>query len=384
VLTPFLPAPSNEPCEPGAPNRYSRRAALSGLLRLCAAGCVIGGPLGSLAACGPDSAIHKTPTPLPAQLRRITPGNARTITQIAMLQSMDRFLRGAAVSPDGGVIATGGTTDVRLWDAGTGAPRKKLVGHTDQIYGMAWSPASGLLASASFDGTVRLWDAQRDQAVQTLNCGSTMSVISVAWSPDGRQIACGMRDGRVFLWDTMTATQRTVLSGPTGHSEGGRYPFAAWGVAWAPDGNRLVSTRYDDLLLLWNPSSGDSSAIPKTDSQPNTVAWAPSGQVFAMTDDEGKVILWDGASAQRRAAFTSHADGGWSYGLAWSPDSAMVASGRESGILQVWDAQTGHELALLQGHTGPVWGLAWSPDGLRLVSASDDGTARIWGVLLTS
>jgi WD40 repeat protein len=100
-----------------------------------------------------------------------------------------------------------------------------------------------------------------------------------------------------------------------------------------------------------------------------------------MTDDDSKVILWDGASAERGATLASHAEGGWSYGLAWSPDSAIVASGRESGIVQVWDAHTGSELALLQGHTDAVWGLAWAPDGARLVSASDDGTARIWGVL---
>jgi WD40 repeat protein len=228
-----------------------------------------------------------------------------------------------------------------------------------------------------------VWDARRDQAVQTLNCGNT-AVFSVAWSPDGRQLACGAQDGRVFLWDATTATQRAILTGPVGQSKGGGYPFAAWGVAWAPDGSHVVSTRYDDLLLLWNLSTGESHAIPKTDSQPNTVSWAPSGQVFAMTDDDGKVILWDGASAERGATFANHPEGGWSYGLAWSPDSAMVASGRESGIVQLWDAHTGSELALLHGHTDAIWGLAWAPDGARLVSASDDGTARVWGVLPTS
>jgi WD40 repeat protein len=367
-----------------ARDRYSRRTALGSVFKLVAAGVVLGGPLGSLASCGFGSTTRDTPTPTPPHILRIIPDNAGMITQVAMLQPMDRLLRGAAISPDGAVIAIGGTTSVQVWDAQTGALLKKLAGHTDQVYGMAWSSASGLLASASFDGTARLWDRQRNQAVHTLNCGSAAAVISVAWSPDGRQIACGLRDGRVFLWDVESAAQRTVLSRPTGQSQGGRYPFAAWGVTWSPDGSRLISTRYDDLLLLWNLASGESRAIPKTDTQPNTVAWAPNGQVFAMTDDEGKVILWDGVTVQRQATFAGHLEGGWSYGLAWSPDSAMVASGRESGVLQVWDARTGAELALLGGHAGPVWALAWSADGSRLVSASDDGTARVWGVLSAS
>jgi WD40 repeat protein len=297
------------------------------------------------------------------------------------LRPVNGVLRAAAASPDGGTIATGGVTEVQLWDARSGAARKRLAGHTEQVYGLAWSPTNGLLASGSFDGTARLWEAGRDQALQTFDCGPTASVFSVAWSADGRELACGVLDGRVFLWDIVTGTQRQVLSRPAGPSRGGRYPYAAWGVAWAPDGKRVVSTRYDDLLLLWNLSTGESSAIPKTDSQPNTVVWAPSGQVFAMTDDDGKVILWDGASAERRATFAGHSEAGWSYGLAWSPDSAMVASGRQAGIVQIWDAHTGSELALLQGHSDAIWGLAWSPDGARLVSASDDGTARIWGVL---
>jgi WD40 repeat protein len=367
--------------EQDAPYRCSRRTALGGALKLVAASGVLCGPLGSLAACASPVLPRKTPTPSPTQVRRITPENAPMLTAIATLQPRNGFLRGAAVSPEGGIIATGGRTDVQVWNARTGALRNTLAGHTEQIYSLAWSPASGLLASASFDGTVRVWDVERAQALQTLDSGSTASVFSVAWAPDGRQLACGLLDGRVLLWDVATATQRRALSGPAGQSHGGRYPYAVWGVAWAPDGNHVVSTRYDDLLLVWNPFTGESRVVPKTDSQPNTVAWAPDGQVFALTDDDGKVILYDGASAERRATFAGHIEGGWSYGLTWSPDSAMVASGRESGLVQVWEARTGRELALLRGHTDSVWALAWSPDGLRLVSTSDDGTARLWGVL---
>jgi WD40 repeat protein len=263
--------------KPGAPKRYTRRATLNGALKLVTAGWVVGGPLGSLAACASGVPSQQAPTPSPPQLRRITPENAHTIRTIATLQSMDRVLRGVAVSPDAALIATGGTTDVQLWDARSGTTRKKLVGHTEQVYGMAWSSASGLLASGSFDGTARVWNVLRDEAVQTLNCGNS-SVFSVAWSPDGRLLACGVQDGRVFIWDATTATQRAIFTGPGGQSKGGGYPFAAWGVAWAPDGSHVVSTRYDDLLLVWDLSTGASRAIPKTDSQPNTLAWAPNGR----------------------------------------------------------------------------------------------------------
>ncbi|HEU5347644.1 MAG TPA: WD40 repeat domain-containing protein, partial [Ktedonobacterales bacterium] len=249
-----------------------------------------------------------------------------------------------------------------------------------QIYSMAWSPASNLLASASSDGSVRIWDTQQTRTVQALKTTSS-AIFSVAWSPDGHQIACGTEYGVVLLWNAQTGKQIATWDGPAQRqSKGGRYPFAAWGISWSPDGRHIVSTRYDDLVLLWDVATGKSQAIPKTDTQPNTVVFAPNGSQFAVTDDQGKVSLWNATNGQRRATFEGHDEGGFSYGLAWSPDSTIVASSRASGIVQLWDAQTSKELAVLQGHINPVWGLAWSPDGLRLVSGCDDDTVCLWGV----
>lgn len=76
----------------------------------------------------------------------------------------------------------------------------------------------------------------------------------------------------------------------------------------------------------------------------------------------------------------AHSCDGRSYAVSWSPDSRMLASSRESGLVQVWDAATGQEMAALQGHMQQVRGTSWSPNGLRIASGSDDGTVRLWGV----
>lgn len=362
-------------------SRYSRR----GFLRLLAVGSVAGGVVGSgLAGCASTSVTRSGPTPLSTPLvssGRITPENAARITRLATFRPRDGLARAVAWSPDSRIVASGGYHDVCLWDVATGKLRARLSGHTNQIYSMAWSAASGLLASASSDGTVRLWDVRQNQAVQTLHSAPSIPLFSVSWSPDGRRIAAGTEDGNVLLWDAQTGNQTATWLGPSQRvSKGGRFPFAAWGVSWSPDGRRIVSTRYDDYVLVWDVAIGHSQVIPKTDTQPNTAAWAPDGRQFAITDDQGKVILWNAATMRRAASFQSHDEGGWSYGLAWSPDDAMIASSRQSGLLQVWDAKTGKELAAIQAHTNAVWGLAWSPDGLRLASASDDEAVRLWGV----
>jgi WD40 repeat protein len=291
-------------------------------------------------------------------------------------------VRAVAWSPDGRLVASGSNPEVALWESMTGKRLTTLNGHTGQIFSMAWSPTSKLLASAADDGMVRLWDTQAGRALQTLKTASNASFLSVAWSPDGHQVVAGTPDGDVVRWNAQTGAQVATWSGPTkqqGH--GGEYPFAVWGVSWSPDGRHIVSTRYDDLILLWDVATGRSQVIPKADTQPNTVAWSPNGRQFAVTDDEGKVILWNGANGARGKTFEGHDGDGWAYGLTWSPDGNLVASSRQSGLVQLWDAQTGKELAALTGHLNAVWALAWSSDGLRLASASDDGSVCLWGVV---
>lgn len=374
---------------PGARTRIADRWSRRGFLRLVAVGGVVGGFVGSgLAGCASagisTGAKTTAPTAAPTSLvplGRITPGNATRITRLATLQPQDGLARAVAWSPDGQIVASGGYHDVCLWDVVAGRLRARLTGHTNQIYGMSWSAASGLLASASSDGAVRLWDGRQSQAIRTLQSAPSVPLFSVAWSPDGQRIAAGTKDGNVLLWDAQTGKQTATWEGPSQRvSKGGRFPFAAWGVTWSPDGRHIVSTRYDDYVLVWDVTTGHSQVIPKTDTQPNTAAWAPDGRQFSITDDQGKVILWDAATLRRVANFRGHDEAGWSYGLAWSPDGAIIAASRQSGLLQVWDARTGKELAAIQGHTNAVWGLAWSPDGTRLATASDDETVCLWGV----
>ena len=66
--------------------------------------------------------------------------------------------------------------------------------------------------------------------------------------------------------------------------------------------------------------------------------------------------------------------------VAWSPNSAQIASGGNDGLVTIWDVAQHVPLHLLRGHKAIIWGVSWSPDGRWLASCSEDNTIRIWDV----
>jgi len=148
-------------------------------------------------------------------------------------------------SPNGKMLASAsGDRTVKLWDSDTGAVVRTLESHSGIVSGVAFSPDGKLLASASCDGTVKLWDAGMGTVVRTLKCPSSL-VWAVSFSPDGKLLASS--DRKVRLWDAGTGAALKTLEG---HSEDIN------DIAFSRDGKVLASASRDRTVRLWNVDTG--------------------------------------------------------------------------------------------------------------------------------
>jgi WD40 repeat protein len=247
-----------------------------------------------------------------------------------------------------------------------------LTGHLGPVNTVRWSPNGLLLATASDDGTVRVWNSQSgEQTIKLSALGGGINAL--AWSNNASLLAAGANDGTLTVWDTSSWAQSWSTPGQK---------VAINDLSWSPnDPKRLVVAKSDGSVDLVNgETGGDSKTFHAHDGQVRAIAWSPDGTTLLTGGEDQKfsVKIWDAKTES--LLWAGSGDQSLLNGIAWSSDGKRFATGGEEGIATVWDVKTGKDLSHLKGHHSDIGGVAWSPDGQRLATASADGTAKIWNL----
>ncbi|MGJ3247223.1 MAG: WD40 repeat domain-containing protein [Elainellaceae cyanobacterium] len=257
---------------------------------------------------------------------------------------------------------------ITVWKIGrysSDRPYRVLRGHTSSVCSVA--VRSHLLASGSDDQTVKLWNIETGECMQTFY-GHTSRVWSVAFSPDGKTLASGSEDSTVKLWDIDTGECMQTLKG-----------HANWvcSVAFSPTGNHLVTGSYDQTAKIWDLRTHRClHTLKGHDAWVWAVAFSPDGQWIATGSGDHTVKLWDIDQASCVQTFYGHTSRVWS--VAFSPNGRKIASASSDRTVKIWDIQTGTCYRNLHGHTNLAWSVAFSGDGRTVVSGSQDETVRLW------
>lgn len=243
-------------------------------------------------------------------------------------------------------------------------PHTVLVGHELAITDLAYS-STGLLASVSIDGTVRVWDGETGDYLRTLRHDGG-GLDSVAWSPDSRTVAAGTSDGAIVLW---SAHDGRLLRTIDAHER-----EATVYVAYRSE-QQIVSAATDGTFRCWEVATGQrvgetvdvEDEIISVAASPdgNTAAFATRTAVFTYVLDAEELRTFPGVSRI--------------HCVRWSPDGTVVATG-ENDAVRVWDVHSGLVLRTLTGHTDWIRHLAFRPGDDELATVSDDQTVRLWTV----
>jgi WD40 repeat protein len=272
----------------------------------------------------------------------------------AFALALDAEGRRLALAGEGGVIRLLGPALEPLGELGIPGAA---------VTALAFDPVNGRLAAAVVDGTLRLYPADAGAGPQLLR--AHREAFGLAWAPDGARLLTFGSDGRALLWSGPGEPVATPLEGPSVVS-----------AAFTADGGRVVTRAREGTLRVWPlASAGAAGLLAGHLKVVDTVTWSRDGRRLLTAGHDGSARAWDRASG--RQLLRVNDPGGIFHSAAWDPAEERILTSSEDGVARIWSAATGALLLALPPAGAPVLFAAWSPDGARVATAGLDGVIRI-------
>jgi WD40 repeat protein/serine/threonine protein kinase len=290
-------------------------------------------------------------------------------------------------------------------------------GHDGGLWTAVWSPDGRRIATASIDGTAKVWDAASGKVLGNFQGHRVernlpgmgllenlpgwdvidkiprpdiaqlprVPVACLAFSPDGRHIASGSlapnairladpraASGVVKVWEAESGRVVQTFNDQVG---------LVMSLAYSHDGERVASASINDdfSFVVWDVRNAQVlHRFHDHASNVHRLCFSPNDRVLISGSTDGCVKVWDAVTFERLHNI-ENAHPAPVYNLTFSPDGSRFASAGFDGTVRVWRTETGEPaMEPLRGHTGATMGVAYSPDGKRIASAGYDKTVRLW------
>jgi WD40 repeat protein len=207
--------------------------------------------------------------------------------------------------------------------------------------------------------------------------GHRDGVTGVAFHPDGKRLLTSSFDKTVMLWD--------IDSGESLHTFKDS-EAAIRCISFGAKGERFVTGLLDGTAEIWETQTGKKRiTVNNHKTSILSIAMNPDGTQVVSGSDEESAILWETDDGKVRHRFSGRTYLGLGLGykdtmrsVAFSPDGKLVLTGNSYHLGYLWDAETGKKSFELKGHSGTILSVGIRPDGKQLLTASEDGTLKMW------
>ncbi len=333
----------------------------------------------TLATASLDHTVKLWPlTPLLNQPRMTTDG----ANAVQVLHPSKVILQPLSFAPDGRRLVSATTelqsdgtrkhgVSLRVWDVNTGAELLAKQAEESSFRSAIFSADGRQIITGDTNGQIKFHDAATGQLLKTF-AGGPGEIIHLACSRDGRWLATGSTEQGVTIWEMATGRPQYLHT----------LPSPVLGLAFAPDGNRLAAVGVDRRIDFWDAATNRNSVSFRSPDPPGdafaALAFTPDGQQLLVTQDDLLLVL-DSVTGHEQRRLAAHAKE--ITALAFSPEGKRLITTGDDRTVRLWDWMHWHELATFRTEVNPV-AVNLSPDGTVLSVVNYKYQVKQWHAAL--
>jgi WD40 repeat protein/uncharacterized caspase-like protein len=282
-------------------------------------------------------------------------------------------------NPDTFAAAIGdvnGDSKIKIWRNNHDGTQKlihTLLGHQATISQIKYSPDGKIIASASWDQTIKLWQAQTGELINTLK-GDQDGINSIVFSPDSQTLISAGEDKTIKIWNLVG--QAKLIKTLTGHTDSIKT------VTVSPDSKFIASAGYDNKIKLWTIKGDLLQTIKAHNLAITSLAFTPDSKFLASGSWDNTVKIWSiknaGKSSELLHTLTGHQDGVTT--VSFNSNGTVLATGSGDRTIKLWNPKTGELIKNLRGHTSQINSLAFSSDDQSIISGESQQGLFWWNL----
>lgn len=259
---------------------------------------------------------------------------------------------------------------ISLWNVEEMKKTDVLKGHSDYITSMDISSNKRFLISGSRDKTIRLWELQTGQCIYSLS-GHKHWVEKVKFSDDGRKIISGSRDGTITIWETKSGD---VVHNLTNHTD------IINNLEIVPQKEQIISTSHDRSIRIWDIETGKCLyTLERHREHVSCIAIVPNSPYIVSGGWDHVLYLWNLQDGSFVRKFSGHSS--WINTISVSHDGKTIVSASLDKTIRVWELDTGECRGVLENHQDDVTQILITPDDRFAISASYDNSILVWDIM---